>query len=64
MEYLEIKNFLNKNNINHDDMDVIIRDVRGKNKKLDKILKDTGYHWSNLNTHLLQSAVDIYNENN
>ena len=64
MEYLEIKNFLNKNNINHDDMDVIIRDVRGKNKKLDKILKDTGYRWSNLNIHLLQSAVDIYNENN
>ena len=64
MEYLEIKNFLNKNNINHDDMNVIIRDVRGKNKKLDKILKDTGYRWSNLNIHLLQSAVDIYNENN
>lgn len=62
MEYLKIKEFLEKNKLTSDDMDKIIEEVSKTNWKLKKILDDSNCHWSDLQLSLLQSAITIYNK--
>ncbi|MDF2563737.1 MAG: hypothetical protein K0Q53_132 [Massilibacillus sp.] len=60
--YLEIDKFLEDNKLTRDEFDKIVSQVRKVNWKLDKILKDSGKHWSELNSHLLPQIIDFYIE--
>ena len=57
MEYQELKDFLDDNNLTHDEMEDIVGRVRVNNWKLEKILSDRNCDWPELNLSLLKSVL-------
>lgn len=60
ISYLQIYNFLKEHKISKTQMDLIVDVVRKENWKLDKVLKDSNKHWSELNLTLLHAVLKEY----